>query len=482
MVSPDTAPAVYLNGIPDGNDLPDGVDHHVDSVIGDPAGIEISDFDASVIDPDPADDTGVSAHIAELTAKIAVVYARNQEYLIVSAAGHTIADNHGLFIDGENTDTLIVSGSASDTVYQDLLREIRYVNIESGPYIPTDDRTVNVQVQDGVGAESNIATATISILTGNHAPRLDPNVSPQLAAVNEDAGLPSGTVGTPVSSLVDLAVPVGQNDNVTDADAGDPLGIAVTVADTSNGAWYYSIDGGGSWSALGAVSDSSARLLAANANDRLYFRPSADFNGTISAALTFRASDQTSGTEGVLASTSPNGGTSAFSTRTEDASIVVNAVNDAPVLAGIESAGLPYSAGNPAGYVTATTTVTDIDSTDFDTGTLQVDMSVNGYIDDQIAIANQGTSPGQIGIAGPNVSYGPTLIGTWMGGSGTTLVVTLNANATPTAVQALVRAITYRSVIPNPTPGIRTIRFVLTDGDGGTSAPATRDIDVLTPA
>ena len=36
--------------------------------------------------------------------------------------------------------------------------------------------------------------------------------------------------------------------------------------------------------------------LAADA--RLYFQPSADFNGTISDAITFRAWDQTSGTNG----------------------------------------------------------------------------------------------------------------------------------------------------------------------------------------
>ncbi len=49
--------------------------------------------------------------------------------------------------------------------------------------------------------------------------------------------------------------------------------------------------------------------------------------------------------------------------------------------------------------------------------------------------------------------------------------MTLNASATPTAVTALVKNITYENTDTNaPTTGARTVRYVLTDGDGGTSA------------
>ena len=79
-------------------------------------------------------------------------------------------------------------------------------------------------------------------------------------------------MGTLVSSLVDFASPAGQVDNVTDVDSGALLGIAVTAADTSNGSWYYSTDNGTNWNALGAVASNNARLLAADANTRLYFQ------------------------------------------------------------------------------------------------------------------------------------------------------------------------------------------------------------------
>ena len=152
--------------------------------------------------------------------------------------------------------------------------------------------------------------------------------------------------------------------------------------------------------------------------------------------------------------------------------------NAAPVIAAIEGGALAYTEDAAATPITASTTVTDADSTDFATGTLTVDYSAGGLADDRLEIRNQGTTAGLIGVSGANVTYGGTTIGTFTGGTGTTpLEVTLNASATPTATQALVRNITYDNVSDNPATN-RTVRFVLTDGDGGTSAPATRQITV----
>ncbi len=143
-----------------------------------------------------------------------------------------------------------------------------------------------------------LETASIVVDDVNVAPVLDSSKSPVLAALNEDSGAPVGAVGTLVSALVDYASPAGQVDNVTDVDAGAGLGIAVTAANTSNGSWFYSVNNGTTWNALGAVSDASARLLASDANTRLYFQPTANYFGTLANAITFRAWDQTSGSNG----------------------------------------------------------------------------------------------------------------------------------------------------------------------------------------
>ncbi|MFL5327544.1 MAG: DUF4347 domain-containing protein [Gemmataceae bacterium] len=179
----------------------------------------------------------------------------------------------------------------------------------------------------------NISAANF-YLTGyfltDNAPVLDPSKSPVLTAIIEDAGVPTGAVGSLISSLVDFSVPVGQVDNVSDVDSDALLGVAITAADTTNGSWWYTTNKGSSWNALGSVADSSARLLAADANTRIYFQPSSNYNGSLPAAITFRAWDQFLGTNGTLADSSVNGGATPFSTATDTASLVVISVNDAP--------------------------------------------------------------------------------------------------------------------------------------------------------
>ena len=192
------------------------------------------------------------------------------------------------------------------------------------------NRTVTYDSSEGATPPQLVINYTVP---ANVAPTLDASRSPALGSVAEDAGAPVGAVGTLVSALVDFASPSGQVDNVTDPDSGALLGIAITAADTANGVWWYSTNGGTSWNALGAVANNNARLLAADAGTRLYFQGNANWNGTLANAITFRAWDQTSGANGALADTFVNGGAAAFSTAADTAGLVVTAVNDAPGVA-----------------------------------------------------------------------------------------------------------------------------------------------------
>ena len=101
-------------------------------------------------------------------------------------------------------------------------------------------------------------------------------------------------------------------------------GIAITGADTTNGAWQYSTNDGTTWYALDAVTGANARLLAATSTTKIRFVATSGYAGTVDPSITFRAWDTTSGSNGGLTTTSPNGGTAAFSTATDTASIVVN--------------------------------------------------------------------------------------------------------------------------------------------------------------
>jgi len=163
---------------------------------------------------------------------------------------------------------------------------------------------------------------------------INPTTAPTLADtvvtlnnIPEDSGTPTGAVGTLISSIA--AIGTGQN-NITDSDTGAVAGVAITAADT-NGSWFYTIDGGTTWNPLGTVSGTNARLLSADANTRIYFQPTtANYNGLISNAITFRAWDQMAGANGGIADTTINGGSTAFSTATDTAAITVTPVNDIP--------------------------------------------------------------------------------------------------------------------------------------------------------
>src|SRR6185295_593054 len=168
------APDVELDGANDGLDLPDGPNHATATpyITGNAAGVAISDTDATVDDPDPSPPTpGISAQIASLDAVLTDPHSGALEFLNVTAAGHTIATNNGLTITGEGGNNLHVAGSAADTVYQDLLKEIRYVNNDTAVALNTSDRHVTVKVNDGF-ADSNVPTATIGITRGNHDPEI----------------------------------------------------------------------------------------------------------------------------------------------------------------------------------------------------------------------------------------------------------------------------------------------------------------------
>jgi VCBS repeat-containing protein len=163
------------------------------------------------------------------------------------------------------------------------------------------------KVNNGVlvgSPDSGGATVTYDSREGATAPVLvidftaASNVSPVLSGANDLADINEDDVtnaGTLVSDLI-----AGQ---VTDPDTGALSGIAVTAVDDSNGTWQYSTNGGSTWNSFGAVSITSARLLAADAGTYVRFVPDVDFNGTVANGLTFRAWDQTSGAAGAAADT-----------------------------------------------------------------------------------------------------------------------------------------------------------------------------------
>ena len=185
--------------------------------------------------------------------------------------------------------------------------------------------TITTRIRDAANTGPADGTITVSVTAVNDAPILDPSAELALD-VDEDAGAPVAGVasGTLITALVG---------GISDPDTGALQGIAIVGADTSRGMWWFTTNGGASWSALGSPSANAARLLSSDANTRLHFQPNAEWSGTLSAALTIRAWDRTAGSNGGQANITVvgTGGTTPFSTATDTVALTVNAINDAPV-------------------------------------------------------------------------------------------------------------------------------------------------------
>ncbi len=178
--------------------------------------------------------------------------------------------------------------------------------------------TADAALNGGAFAFSSAsASSGIVVLPMNDAPVL--SGADDLAAIDEDDG---SSAGTPVSVLI-----AGHS---SDIDAGALVGIAITAADTGNGHWQFSTDGGTSWADLGAVGVGAARLLTADAGSVLRFVPDTDWNGSVDPALSFRAWDRSSGNAGDLADTTVSGGSTAFSADQFSSRLTVRPINDAP--------------------------------------------------------------------------------------------------------------------------------------------------------
>jgi large repetitive protein len=182
--------------------------------------------------------------------------------------------------------------------------------------------TFSYSVSDGtLTASSSVA---LSISSVNDAPVLGTIASPTLTNIVEDAAAPVGAIGNKVSSIIQIGSGLA---NFADPDATLPAGIAVTGVN-SNGTLYYSTNNGTSWNTATGLSDSNALVLGVAA--RVFFKPNANFNGSVSNALTFRAWDGFSSANGAFVNTTTDL-TKTFSTDSDTVSINIVGVNDAPM-------------------------------------------------------------------------------------------------------------------------------------------------------
>jgi Ca2+-binding RTX toxin-like protein len=185
-------------------------------------------------------------------------------------------------------------------------------------------------------------------------------------------------------------------------------------------------------------------------NDYVTFTPNAGFNGPTSFTYTV---------------------TSGGVTETATVSMTVTAVNDAPTSANLNGDSVTFTEGANLVLLDlgGNATVSDVDSANFDGGTLTISIT-GGKIaaEDDLGISVGGLSNVAVG-PGNAVLVNGTQIATVTGGGagGGDLVFTFDSDATPAAVGELMRWIAYSNQsAQNPSDGNRTITWTLVDGDG----------------
>jgi hypothetical protein len=298
------------------------------------------------------------------------------------------------------------------------------------------NRTINIL--PGLNQTGGPATITVTVDDGTTTTQTTFDVT--VTAVND------------APTLSTIANQVVQEDTATGA-------IAFTVGDVETPAGTLTVTATSNDQTL--VPDGNITLGGSGANRTINVLPGIDQLGG-PVTITVTVDDGTTTTQTTF-------------------DVTVTPVNDAPTVV-LPGGAVNFTEGDAATIIDGLAIVSDVDSPDFDTGTLTVDFTVNGTANDRLTINNQGTGSDQIGVSGSDVTYEGVTIGAFAGGTdgSTPLVVTLNASATPSAVQALARNISYENVSQDPSTAARTVRFVLTDGDSGTSSSETETINITT--
>ena len=383
----------------------------------------------------------------------------------------------GTFEGGLNGEPLVISLQANATPVriQTLMRNIMFRNPSNNP---TDEhRVVRFVVADGDGAISNATIREVMVTPVNDAPVVttslgDSTYTENAMGVLVDEGLTISDDDSFDFDLGRLTVSIATNRKTADRllilSQGNGAG---EIAVSENSVLYEGIVIG---TVVGGITTSAPLVVTLNANAtpaavqqlarRVTFVNTGENPTSDVRVIRFQVNDG-DGKSSLLASKS----------------VQVAVSNDASAINNLGNT-VTYTQNRPPVLVAGAALVTDPDTTQFEGGTLTVSLVAGVTTADVLGIRSQGIGNGRINVSGNTVTYGvggiAVVIGTWSGGDGMNpLLVQFNASASLAAVQAVVRNITF-SVIGNTPTSSRTVRFSLTDGDGGLSPDAEKLIQV----
>ncbi len=371
----------------------------------------------NIVDDDPLIITSpATAGIAENTPATTVVLDVNAN----PVAGHTL------------TCSLSGPDSAAFTI-NSLTGEIQFVT------------SPNYELPTDVGGD-NVYNVTVSVTADFTPPRTtQQNLAITVTPVNDNA--PQFVDASPTFSILE------------GSSAGTAVGaVSATDADLPADSLQYSIVSG---------NGSGAFSINPNTGAITVLDPSQlDFETTPSFTLNVQVSD--------LGSPTP---------LTDNAVVVINVTNvpEEPTITIPNPMGT-YHLGRVPAFVSPDSTFTygDVADPDFSNAQLTVSIVAGRHRRDRLSIFPKGDGAGQINVKGHRVYFSGKQIGTFQGGHGNKhpdLVVTFNAKASTSAVDNLIRRVSFQA---KTDVGItRTITMQVTNVGGVDSGVATRDIAVV---
>ncbi|NWO04413.1 MAG: DUF4347 domain-containing protein [Alteromonadaceae bacterium] len=384
--------------------------------------VSLVDDDASI-----ADD---NAHLNQLVITLANAQADDAITLSGRSSGEVV---DGIFIIYASNSQIMLSGNAPKADYLALMKEAQFNNTSDTP--DTTPRTIAFVAHDSDGNVGSAVTATVTVNPADD--------QPEIGGVSAGQGvLDTGTI-QPFSAAT-LTEPDGENVTVT-----------VSLDDAAKGSFTtlngFTDAGGGSYTFSGTAPAAQAALRG------LVFAPEANRV----------APDQTETTTFTLSVEDADGTTDPVTNNTT--SVVATSVNTAPTIDGVEgdTSDITAGAGAQALSLMADAAIGDVDSPDFDGGSLVVSQTLgtaNGsWGVDGTSVWSNGDSAL---AAGETVSVGGVAIGTVhatnTGQAGSDLEIDFNASATPARVDTLVQNLTYSA--PSGL-GERTFQLTVNDGD-----------------
>ncbi|RLB99914.1 MAG: hypothetical protein DRI57_32960, partial [Deltaproteobacteria bacterium] len=499
---------VNVSGV---NDAPEIQNLDGDAVIyteGNAAGVAIDDgSNATVLDLDTTDFDGGMLHV-QITSGFG---ADTAEDVLSVNDGLTGAGNATYSADDHKL-TLNLDANATKAQVNTILGDIKYVNTDSDN--PTlGDRNVRIWMNDGDDSfnpptgelTSPEYNTTVTVVGVNDSPVIDGLEGDTRTYIENDSA-------AMMMLDSDAALAVVTDDDSADFDGGR-LEVQITSGlEKDEDVLSIANDG---YVEPGTVVNDGAQTAAANISyngNEVFFGGKVIGTGAYDADTGKLDIDLTAEatTEGVSAliqnisyantdSDDPKDGNRTIDFKlidgdgdafgagetTVSVTVGVSAVNDAPEIFNVEGDVVPYAEGaDPVMLdVGADATVLDPDTTDFNGGKLEVQISTDlssatdedtlginhvGYEWDQIAY-DENTS---------DVSYGGVKIGdmSFTKSNGLLTVDFNSVNANNEAVSALIQNITYDNIESiDPTPGDRRVTFTLSDGDTDTPANASSE-------